>query len=226
VLSEEARGILRQGGADVDESSLMVRLDRALVETALAGPRPPYAIHPADPGKAAIIGDASVMFAAVAGPPNVMDSDHGRRAGLLEDFKNFIRLQQHFDVIQVLTPAVEPMDVAAELRHLHMTHAQLTLADKFPFIYCRNRAPAVDALKMIDIRHGSANPDGALGIRAWTVVNVNSPLQFDKAMSHGIIDFARAGQLCIITPFTLAGAAAPISLAGAVTQQNAEILAA
>ena len=225
VLSEEARGIFREGGAEIDESSLMVRLDRGLVEGTLACVRSPYAIRPIDPKKAAIMGGNSVSFAAVAGPPNVQDNDRGRRSGTLDDFKDFLRLQQHFDVIQVLTPAIEPLDVKAELRHLHMTHAMLTLCDKFPFIYCRNRAPAQDALRMVDIRHGSANPVGALGIRSWTVVNVNSPLQFDKAMSHGIIDFARAGQLCIVTPFTLAGAAAPISLAGAVAQQNAEALA-
>ncbi len=225
VLSDEARQLLREGGAIVDDAALMVRFDRGLLEESLAKTRPPYAIHPANREREAVMGGASVMFATVAGPPNVQDMDRGRRAGTLADFKDFLRLAQHFDVIHVPAPAIEPVDVAPNLRHLHMTHATLTLSDKFPFVYCRNRAPVQDALRMIDIRHGGPHSTEGDAIRCWTVVNVNSPLQFDKAMSHGIIDFAREGQLCIVTPFTLAGAAAPISLAGALAQQNAEFLA-
>jgi trimethylamine--corrinoid protein Co-methyltransferase len=59
----------------------------------------------------------------------------------------------------------------------------------------------------------------------YTVVNANSPLQYDVPMAQGIIDMARAGQFTIVTPFTLAGAMAPITLAGALAQQNAEALA-
>ena len=59
----------------------------------------------------------------------------------------------------------------------------------------------------------------------FTVVNANSPLQLDVPMSKGVIDFARAGQLMILTPFTLAGAMAPVTIAGALAQQNAEALA-
>ena len=59
----------------------------------------------------------------------------------------------------------------------------------------------------------------------YTVVNTNSPLQLDIPMALGIIDFARAGQLCIVTPFTLAGAMAPITVLGALVQQHAEALA-
>ncbi len=44
-------------------------------------------------------------------------------------------------------------------------------------------------------------------------------------MAEGLIEMASAGQVVCITPFTLAGAMAPITLAGALTQQNAEALA-
>jgi trimethylamine--corrinoid protein Co-methyltransferase len=54
---------------------------------------------------------------------------------------------------------------------------------------------------------------------------VNSPRQLDVPMSMGIIAFARAGQVCIMTPFTLAGAMAPVSLAGALLLQHVEVLA-
>jgi len=44
-------------------------------------------------------------------------------------------------------------------------------------------------------------------------------------MCQGIIDFARAGQVAVITPFTLAGAMAPITMPGALVLQHAEALA-
>jgi trimethylamine--corrinoid protein Co-methyltransferase len=50
-------------------------------------------------------------------------------------------------------------------------------------------------------------------------------LQLDIPMSEGIIDFAAAGQPSIITPFTLAGAMAPVTIAGALTLAHAEALA-
>ena len=43
-------------------------------------------------------------------------------------------------------------------------------------------------------------------------------------MADGIIDFAAAGQVLIITPFTLAGAMAPVTIAGALTLAHAEFL--
>jgi trimethylamine--corrinoid protein Co-methyltransferase len=62
-------------------------------------------------------------------------------------------------------------------------------------------------------------------VYCYTVINTNSPLQLDIPMSQGLIDFAAAGQLAIVTPFTLAGAMAPITLPGALTQAHAEAMA-
>jgi trimethylamine--corrinoid protein Co-methyltransferase len=57
-----------------------------------------------------------------------------------------------------------------------------------------------------------------------TIVNTNSPLRLDGPMSEGLIAMAEAGQPVVATPFTLAGAMAPATLAGALAQQHAEAL--
>ena len=44
-------------------------------------------------------------------------------------------------------------------------------------------------------------------------------------MAMGIIEMARHNQVCCVTPFTLAGAMAPVTIAGALVEQNAEALA-
>jgi trimethylamine---corrinoid protein Co-methyltransferase len=45
-------------------------------------------------------------------------------------------------------------------------------------------------------------------------------------MMEGIIQMSSRGQIVIVTPFTLAGAMAPVTIAGALVLQNAEALAA
>ncbi|MDX1711720.1 MAG: trimethylamine methyltransferase family protein, partial [Rhodovibrionaceae bacterium] len=59
----------------------------------------------------------------------------------------------------------------------------------------------------------------------FTNVNVNSPLRLDGPMAEGLIEMSALNQAVIVTPFTLAGAMAPVSLAGALLQQNVEALA-
>ncbi|MCP4222331.1 MAG: methyltransferase, partial [Actinomycetia bacterium] len=59
----------------------------------------------------------------------------------------------------------------------------------------------------------------------FSVINASSPLRLDDPMCTGIIEYSSRNQLIVMTPFTLAGAMAPITIAGAVTQQNAEALA-
>jgi trimethylamine--corrinoid protein Co-methyltransferase len=56
-------------------------------------------------------------------------------------------------------------------------------------------------------------------------VNANSPLRFDERMLGALIVYARHGQPTIITPFILAGAMSPVTMAAALAQQNAEALA-
>src|SRR5829696_5420071 len=56
------------------------------------------------------------------------------------------------------------------------------------------------------------------------VVNVNSPRRVNREMAAGLMELARWGQPAIVTPFTLQGAMSPVTLAGALVQQNAEAL--
>jgi trimethylamine--corrinoid protein Co-methyltransferase len=78
---------------------------------------------------------------------------------------------------------------------------------------------------MIRLARGLSDDEFLNGAHCYTVINTNSPRQLDIPMAQGIIDFAKAGQISVITPFCLAGAMAPISIAGALTLQHAEALA-
>ena len=224
VLLPEARDIFRAAGGSVDDASGMVRLDRALVLESVARAPTSIVAHGRGASRDVAIGGAMTAFAAAGGCPNSTDLRGGRRPGTLSDLQDFIRLSQTFDVIHMLGQCTEATDVDTSVRHLDVTHAQLTLSDKVPTVYARGRGQVADAFEMLRMAHGLDADSFTRRVVCHTVVNTNSPRQLDVPMALGIIDFARAGQLMVLTPFTLAGAMAPVSLAGALTLQNAEAL--
>ena len=225
VLSEDARERYAAGGATVDNSTLMVRIDRGLVAQCLKTTPQAVELHALDRAHNVVLGGRHVAMAPTSGPPNIMDIERGRRAGTMEDFSNLMKLCQSFEVIQVLGGAVEPQDIPVHIRHLEVMRAQLLLTDKIPFIFSRGRQQIADNFALLQIAHGVSAEEFAKRPYTYTIINTNSPLQLDIPMSEGIIDFAAAGQPTIITPFTLAGAMAPVTIAGALTLAHAEALA-
>ncbi|MEM9442987.1 MAG: trimethylamine methyltransferase family protein, partial [Pseudomonadota bacterium] len=97
--------------------------------------------------------------------------------------------------------------------------------DKVPFVFFRGTEAVADAFEIIRIALGLSDDEFRNTPCCYSVANSNSPLQLDLLMCRGIIDAAQAGQLMVLTPFTLAGAMAPVTLAGALVLQNAEALA-
>ena len=225
VLSADARRRYRDGGSEVDDTTQLVKIDRALVAKALATAPRHFLMHASDAARSVPMGGRHVAFAPTSGPPNIMDTAGGRRAGTLEDFSNLMKLCQHFDVIQVLGGAVEPQDVPVHLRHLEVMRAQLLLTDKIPFMFSRGHGQIADNFELIRIAHGLTAEQFRDRPCCYTVINTNSPLQLDIPMAEGIVDTATDGQVLIITPFTLAGAMAPVTIAGALTLAHAEALA-
>ena len=225
VLLPEGRARYARGGASVDEPSQMVRIDRGLVAAALATTPREFTLHARDPAWHLPIGGRNVVFAPTSGPPNIMDTQRGRRAGSFADFENLMKLCQSFNVIHSLGGGVEPQDVPIHVRHLETTRAMLLLTDKVPLVYARGAGQIADNFELIRIAYGLSEDEFRARAYVSCVINTNSPLQLDIPMADGIINFAAAGQVSIITPFTLAGAMAPVTVAGALTLAHAEALA-
>jgi len=224
VLSPRGRGALASAGAAVDEATSMVRIERGMVEAALATVPRESNLLARNPVRSCRIGGRHVVFAPVAGPPSVSDLQRGKRTGSIADFRDFVRLSQAFDVIHVLGQMTEPQDTSIAERHLDTTFAQLTLGDKAPYFYCRGDGQLTDCFEMLRLAHGVDETEFRAAPRCYSIVNTNSPLQLDVPMTEGIMTFATHGQLMIVTPFTLAGAMAPITIPGALTLAHAEAL--
>ena len=224
VLSARGRAALAAAGAGVDESSHMVRLEPGLVEAALASVPAEVSLIARDAARSCRVGGRHVVFAPVAGPPSVSDLKDGKSTGTIESYRDFVRLSQAFDVIHVLGQMTEPQDVSVSVRHLDTSLAQLTLGNKAPYFYCRGDAQLADCFALLRIAHGIDAETFRSQPRCYSICNTNSPLQLDVPMTEGIMEFAANGQLMIVTPFTLAGAMAPVTIPGALTLAHAEAL--
>ncbi len=226
ILLPAARTLLRDSGVDVDEVSMMARFDRGIVEEAIASAPASFRMIGADEAASPIWGGRSVTWCSVGGAPHIADLDHGKRPGTIKACENIIRLAEHYDVMHLQSPNVEPQDVPPAVRHYATLRAQLTLSRKPPFLFSRGAPQVRDGFRMMRIMRGLSEEAFAQTPSVYTVINTNSPLILDIPMLQGLMDFAKAGQPSVITPFTLAGAMAPVTIAGALVQQHAEFLAA
>ncbi|MEM1315539.1 MAG: trimethylamine methyltransferase family protein, partial [Pseudomonadota bacterium] len=168
----------------------------------------------------------TLTFQPGAGAPHATDRERGRRPGRLEDYRELVTLTQSFDALHIVPPLIEPQDVPVHLRHYAMTEAALTLSDKIPPIYARGKPQVLDCFEMVRDFRGLSDDDFRSVAHAYTIINTNSPRTLDVPMAQGLIDFARHGQVSIVTPFCLMGAMAPVTVAGALVLSHAEALAA
>jgi trimethylamine--corrinoid protein Co-methyltransferase len=223
-LHPRAIELWRAAGADVDGDRVHLAAD--LVAGLVASAPAEFTLHSRNPAHDVRMGGDSIAFAAVASAPYVGDAAGGRREGNRHDFENLVRLSQSLTAVHVHGGyPVEPTDIHASVRHLQATRSVLTLSDKVPHAYSLGAQRNIDCLEMVRIARqvDDATLDEQPSI--FTIINASSPLRFDEPMLEGILQYSSRNQAVVITPFTLAGAMAPVTVAGALVQQHAEALA-
>lgn len=226
VLHDEARALMKKAGADVRDGEMRVRFDPDLINETISTAPSEIKLHARNPKHNVTMGGDNVVFNMMASAPNCSDTDRGRRPGNQEDYRNFLRLAQMHNVLHVTGGyPVEPVDIHASVRHLDCIRDYITLTDKAYCIYSLGEERVADAIEMTRIAHGLTLDEMRDQACMFSIINTNSPLQLDIPMMQGVMALSEMGQPVVITPFTLAGAMAPVTIAGAVTLQNAEALA-
>ncbi|HVW58216.1 MAG TPA: trimethylamine methyltransferase family protein [Rhizobiaceae bacterium] len=226
VLHDEARAIMKRCGADVVDGETRVRFDGDMVLEWAAHAPSEFTLHARNPAHNLAFGGNNIILAQMASAPNCSDTDNGRRPGNQVDFRNFLKLAQMHNVLQCTGGyPVEPIDIHPSIRHLECLRDLATLTDKAFHIYSLGRERNLDGIEIARIARGVSREQMEREPSCFTIINTNSPLRLDIPMMEGIIQMSRAGQAVVVTPFTLAGAMAPVTIAGAVVEQNAEALA-
>ena len=222
-LDAEALDLWQQAGAKVDHARQHVWLDRGLVLELVSKAPTSFTWRARNPERNVFIGGDDIAFVPHGGIVFAANLDIGRRPGTLDDYHKLQKLAQLCNVLHFAgEQLVVPHDVDVSFRHLRRLYSALTLTDKAVMEAAHGRIIPSDALDMARLVFGQELAgDPVIG----GVINVNSPLRYDDRMLGGMITYARAGQVNIITPFILAGAMSPITIASALAQQNAEALA-
>jgi trimethylamine--corrinoid protein Co-methyltransferase len=220
-LHDDAIAVLAAAGQDVDGQ--LVRFDPDwILEQVGKAPRE-FELQARNPERNIHVGGNHMAFGAVYGCPFARRGLE-RREATYEDFQNLVRLAQSFP--QLDTPGgtiCEPNDKPLDSRHLDMVYALLTLSDK-PFMGSVTSGPnAADTVAMAEMVFGRESLEETPAI--ISLINVNSPLRYDDRMLSALIEYARANQALVITPFLLMGAMSPVSVPSALAQQVAEALA-
>jgi trimethylamine--corrinoid protein Co-methyltransferase len=225
IRSTAAREIYRRAGALVDDETQLVRLGRELVEGHLGHAPQSFVLHARNSARHLHVGENVVNFGPVTGAPHIRDEESGRRYGDLESFRNILKLTHVLGVLHWQGGiVVEPVDVPVAVRHLLTYQAHIECADTVWAARGIGGVQAEDAIAMSAIEHGCTIEELAARPTLMTVTNVNSPRRVDEEILDNIIVMARHGQCVVITPFTLMGAMAPVTLVGALVQQTAEAL--
>ncbi len=220
-LHEEAIEVLRGAGQEVDGQ--LVRFDPDWILEQVAKAPSEFDLQARNPDRSVHIGGRHMVFSAVYGCPFVREGLE-RRDATYADFENLVRLAQSFPQLDSPGGTIcEPNDKPLDSRHLDMVYALLTLSDK-PFMGSVTSGPnALDTLAMAELVFGRESLERTPAI--ISLINVNSPLRYDDRMLAALLEYARAGQATVITPFLLMGAMSPVSIPAALAQQIAEALA-
>lgn len=212
-------------GARVDWDSQHVWIDEPLLNRCLDTVPASFLLRARNPERHLTVGGNHINFVTVGGAPFYSDLENGRGPGTLAAFERMVRLAQQCGPIHIIEGLMlEPQDRPVQIRHLEKAFAQFTLADKAITTAAHGEEVAEDYVQMAAIVFGGLNAVHETPVFA-SVVNANSPLRYDDRMLGGLLTYAKHRQPVIVTPFILAGAMSPVTMAAAVAQQHAEALA-
>ncbi len=218
---QEVLNLLQDAGCDVDGTR--VRFPEGLARKLASTAPSQFTQYARNPSKSVVIGGDNIVFAPVYGPPFIRGLDGERRYAEIDDFVNMVKLVYMLPGLHHSGGTLcEPVDLPVTKRHLEMIYAHIRYSDK-PFMGSVT-APsrAEDTLELVRLLFGSDFVKKNCVL--VSLINANSPMTWDDTMLGALKVYARAGQACIVSPFILAGAMSPVSVAGTLTQILAEAI--
>ncbi len=223
VLSEEAREHFRKAGVRVEEGHVHLTEEEVFKYTEMAPEK--FELKARNPENNVVVGGKNTVLSPGYGSPFVMDYKKGeRRNSKFADYERFTKLAQWSENIDVVGGVlVEPTDLDDRVRHGKMLHTAVTLSDKCLMGSAMGAKKARECLDMAAIVFESEQfvEENVVLI---SLINTNSPLQFDERMSDALTVYAENHQAVVIASLSMTGTTSPTTLPASLVQQNAEIL--
>ena len=215
--------LFKNAGASVDGER--VRFPKGMCREIVTKSAPSsYIQHARNPSNNVQVGGDATVLVPAYGSPFAFDLDNGRRYANIEDFRNFVKLAYMSPHLHHSGGTiVEPVDIPVSKRHLDMVYSHLKYSDK-PFmgsVTAPERAQDSVALAEMVFGEGFLDQNTVM----TSLINASSPMCLDASMLGAAEVYARSNQATVISPFIVAGAMAPVTVAGVAAQTLAEALA-
>ena len=215
--------LFKNAGATIDGER--VRFPKGMCREIVTKSAPSsYTQHARNPSNNVQIGGDATVLVPAYGSPFAFDLDNGRRYANIEDFRNFVKLAYMSPHLHHSGGTiVEPVDIPVSKRHLDMVYSHLKYSDK-PFmgsVTAPERAQDSVALAEMVFGEGFLDQNTVM----TSLINASSPMCWDASMLGAAEVYARSNQATVISPFIVAGAMAPVTVAGVAAQTLAEALA-
>ena len=224
VESDEALDIFESGGARVDRSTKIVKIPPYLVEESIRSAPSRVALYARDPKHDLVLDSTRVHFTNFSEGIQVVDPHTGElREPKKKDLEDAARVIDYLDDVDFCEKALGAHDVNQSSVPLHNAEAFLPNTTKHCAFGPGNGKLLRRIVDMGAAIAGSEEKFNERPIISFATCPV-SPLKLITDTCEIIIEAARTNTVCNILSMAMAGATAPVTLAGALVTHNAEIL--
>ncbi len=225
VVSDEGRRLLKEAGAEVDDKSKVCKIPSGLVEESMRKIMRPVKIA-ARNKKNDFILDGKHCYTCTDGVGvATIDLESGeRRNSTLKDVADSAKIVDYLPMMHMYNPLVTPLEVAKHAHTVHEYMAALENCEKhFTTGSTYQKEEAQYELKM-----AAAIVGGWKELRRRPIISsltcTTSPMVLGMT-TDAAIEFSKAGCPPLLMAMPLIGATAPMTVAGAVTLGNAQVIA-
>ncbi len=220
-----ARRLFREAGAAVDDEAQVVRIPESLVQWAVSQAPRSFTLYGNDPEFRMEIGGDNVWFAALGTPTHILDLETGqRREVVLEDLHRHLKIINALDHIHNSQMDIWPSDIPMTTIHAEAILSWARNSRKSFGMGCYGFLPTLDMMRLMALAVGGKEELRARP-RFFAICSVVCPLKMVQMQVEGMLICVEYGQPVAMSPEALAGSTAPVTLAGLLAQQNANILA-
>ena len=225
IDAQDTRDLLKANGASVDINTHFVRLPESMIMEKLKTVPDSFKLHGPDGSFSFEVNTKSTNFATIGTPVKIRDlnSKGGVRKTVMADTIEQIKIVDSLENIVCSHIDVWPNDVSYITIHTECIYQWVKNTRKPYGLGCLGKLASQDMMNMASIIVGGEE-ELIKRPRFIGFMNPTSPLHLPKIMTNGFAIFTKYKQPTIIAPEAIAGSSSPVTLAGLLTQTNAEIV--
>jgi trimethylamine--corrinoid protein Co-methyltransferase len=224
IESKRALDIVKEAGGNVNYEKNRATIPRALVKEALEKAPKTLTYGARNPKNSFLLDKRETHFTTNGYAVFIRDHETGeRRYSTQEDLARWAVLADYLDTVHVIWPSLNPTDVPKHMQRLSALFTCLSNSEKHVEHYAENAREA-----QYEIEIAAAIAGGKEELKKKPNISAVqcpiAPLRFDKGLTDAVIEFAKAGVPVVSLSMPLAGLTGPVTLAGSLVVNNAEVL--